>query len=554
MTESHKAPPAAGPNNPTSKPILACTIGAVGLLTAMAASLAMGLKHLSAIELPGCGPGSGCDEVAKSVWATIPLINWPVAHLGLAYFTAAAVAWLAGAGRLPALLRNIVRLGMLGSVTFTIVMLVEQHVCKWCLATHIGNLLFWLSVESTRRLKVDLAKPAVIAAAVFVLITGGAAVEEYRHQAARQESDERSLDESVEAIISATTQETAAPAIIDEPNAPTTTTAATTPSPISNPFTGRWRLGPEKAAIRMVVLSDYQCKDCKRIEADIMRVFESRNDMSVSAKHFPMSTDCNKHFSRNMHPNACWAARAAEAAGILRGNDGFWEMHKWLFEHGGGFTRAELRAALTGFGYDVPQFESLMQGQETLARIESDIEEGNALGLHYTPMVFINGVEFKGVFAPNAIQRGVERIAAANPPVAGPGNDHPVLALEKYVADWRDQPARNIPPETEPWFMGDADASVTVELWGDFQEPYTAQADAIVRQFVADHGNVQYAFRHFPFDRDCNTALKVETRHPLACEAARAAEAAGRLGGSAAYWKMHVWLMEHQDSFSLAAA
>ena len=40
------------------------------------------------------------------------------------------------------------------------------------------------------------------------------------------------------------------------------------------------------------------------------------------------------------------------------------------------------------------------------------------------------------------------------------------------------------------------------------------------------------------------------TKYPKACQASRAAEAAGSLGGEDAYWAMHDWLMSDQQGFS----
>ena len=37
---------------------------------------------------------------------------------------------------------------------------------------------------------------------------------------------------------------------------------------------------------------------------------EERDDVSVSAKHFPFSNKCNASMNQDMHPNACMAARA----------------------------------------------------------------------------------------------------------------------------------------------------------------------------------------------------------------------------------------------------
>ena len=131
-------------------------------------------------------------------------------------------------------------------------------------------------------------------------------------------------------------------------------------------FTGRYRIGPEVAPVRVVVISDYQCPDCNTVEDQIREVLDEYKDtgkLSFSAKHFPMSNSCNRYLgSNNMHPNACWAARAAETAGRLRGNEGFMEMHRWLFARKGSFTDAELRQGLVELGYEPNEFITICLG------------------------------------------------------------------------------------------------------------------------------------------------------------------------------------------------
>ena len=50
-------------------------------------------------------------------------------------------------------------------------------------------------------------------------------------------------------------------------------------------------------------------------------------DASLAIRHFPMCKACNPH-ALDLHPNACWAARAAEAASIVGGDAAFWRMHR----------------------------------------------------------------------------------------------------------------------------------------------------------------------------------------------------------------------------------
>jgi protein-disulfide isomerase len=164
-------------------------------------------------------------------------------------------------------------------------------------------------------------------------------------------------------------------------------------------------------------------------------------------------------------------------------------------------------------------------------------------------MILINGVELKGWTAPNALIRTVEEVAATDPPARSAAFDRPPLAFEKYVADWREQPQLSLPPDKQAWVLGPEDAGVEIVMWGDYQESGTTEADAIIRALVAGRSDVQYRYRQYPFNSDCNPNIETR-RHPQACRAALAAEAAGHLAGNDGYWEMHVWLMENRQRFS----
>jgi Na+/H+ antiporter NhaA len=85
---------------------------------------------------------------------------------------------------------------------------------------------------------------------------------------------------------------------------------------------------------------------------------------------------------------------------------------------------------------------------------------------------------------------------------------------------------------------GPADAPVTVVEYGDFECPYCGQAESVVRELLADFGDVRYVWRHLP----------LTDVHPRAQLAAEAAEAAGEQG---AFWQMHDVLLAHQDALSM---
>jgi protein-disulfide isomerase len=512
------------------------------LLLACVMSAMLVLEHLWGISLPGCGPGSECAKAAASIWGKVPYINWPVSFLGFAYFLGALVAWLSSRAGVATAFRWLARLGALASLGFLMVIIFGGYHCKYCLAAHAGNFGFWACMEFSRKASVASLRPVVTTVAVFLVASLLLGIINLREKRIAGQKQETLLADSTSQIIHAQPSTAQSPATVAVPGAATQSEK----DPFPNGFTGRYRLGPEQAPVRLVMLTDYQCTDCNRVEKDVRKMLSERTDVSLSIKHFPMCADCNEKFKQqNMHPNACWAARAAEAAGILRGNDGFWQMHYWLFDQKGSFTDPEFKRGLTELGYDPQEFTKVMMSPETLKRVQADIAEGVLLGLHFTPMVFINGVELKGVFADQAIPRAVAAVAAKNPPPMTSANDHPSLAVDKYVSDWREGGVQPMPPDSHPWPKGPDNARIRIVMWSDYQEPETPKADGIIRKWMSGRTDVQYVFRLFPFNQECNSIVS-RSPHPMACKASRAAKAAGMLGGIDGYWKMHDWLMTHQ--------
>lgn len=526
------------------------SIGAVALVVAVAASGVLSLDHLGAIQAPGCGGKSDCHSAMSSKWGSIPGAKWPVAFAGFAYYAAMLVGWISSGGSPGVGLRWMARLGLLGSLFFIGVIFVEKLFCPYCIASHAANLAFVGASEvGARKVRPrSFGKGLVAALAVLVSATGALAIAEGETKAAATLKSENELDASTaEMIRRGKPKQPVAPA-----NKPAAQPAAAPPIVIPTVFTGRYRMGPEVAPIRIVMFTGYQCPDCRKMEPQVAELLKNRKDISVSIKHFPFCPDCNRHTPTNMQANGCWAARAAEAAGILKGTDGFKKMHEWLFSRAGSFTNTELSAKLAELGWDANEFTMTMQGPTTERNVKTDIEEAVVLGLHYTPFVFINGVELKGWNAEGALTRAVERLSAANLEPAGPDADRPPRAGDKFVADWRENIAMAWPKRNPNVTLGPENARVKVTLFGDLLEPTTKDADKTIRQAMAGRNDIWYEFRYFPVDKSCNPSLP-KTLFPQACRAARAAQAAGVLGGTDAYWKMHEWIQANQKTFSDAA-
>ncbi len=85
---------------------------------------------------------------------------------------------------------------------------------------------------------------------------------------------------------------------------------------------------------------------------------------------------------------------------------------------------------------------------------------------------------------------------------------------------------------------GPMDAPVTVVEYGDFECPYCGQAESVVRELLADFGDVRYVWRHLPL-------TDVHPHAQLAAEAAEAAAIQNR------FWEMRDLLITRQDALAV---
>jgi Na+/H+ antiporter NhaA len=90
-----------------------------------------------------------------------------------------------------------------------------------------------------------------------------------------------------------------------------------------------------------------------------------------------------------------------------------------------------------------------------------------------------------------------------------------------------------VDPERDQ-IRGPVEAPVTVLEYGDLECPYCGRAESVLRELLADFGDVRYVWRHLPLS-------DVHPRAQLAAEASEAAAAQG------AFWEMHDLLLERQD-------
>ena len=142
--------------------------------------------------------------------------------------------------------------------------------------------------------------------------------------------------------------------------------------------------GPETAKVTLVEFTDFQCPFCARATPTLRKIRRTYgDDVRIVFKHYPLP----------IHPKAPAAHRAAEAA---HSQGKFWELHDKIFSDQVAMSEAKYLEWADELGLDMDEFKSDLNSAGVLARLLSDAQEGQELGLSSTPAFFVNGYLLKG--------------------------------------------------------------------------------------------------------------------------------------------------------------
>ncbi|MFW6042445.1 MAG: thioredoxin domain-containing protein [Chloroflexota bacterium] len=305
--------------------------------------------------------------------------------------------------------------------------------------------------------------------------------------------------------------------------------AAPTPAAISDDVAAT--KGDPTAPVTIVEFTDYQCPYCARYVEEtlpnLVETFVESGDVYYVMKDFPLD---------HIHEEARAAAAAARCAGE---QEAYWEMHDLLFarqplwaEKGAEESATVFNELASELELDENEFETCFDSGRFDDAIESNVSEGQALGINGTPAFFIDGYPVVGaqpyeLFAYAIDLAQEDRLAEAYTQEPEPEPERPQEPVDVPLGD---APA-----------IGDPDAPVVIVEYTDFQCPYCARHfqqtfPRIVENFV-DSGMVYYVFKDFP----------LTDIHPQAVEAAEAAHCAREQD---AFIEMHDMLFEQQDAWN----
>lgn len=327
--------------------------------------------------------GGGCDQILKSPWATLPR-QIPTAFAGLVYFSAIALWYLVvgrpnRAGRpwfVPIFVLQL--LGALFSLFLLGVMLVQiRALCGWCALAHVLNFvllgLAWkLWPRGPRAAGQPAWPPARLGLAALLLVFAVGAFWE-RWITARYLFAEAAHFRS----------DTDLMRYLHVRNVP-----QEIPLRADDPVRGN------RAAVHtVVVFSDFQCPACQRFAGffknELQPLYGDR--LRLVYKHLPLDSECNPPLPKAIHPQACEAAHAAEAARELGGSEAFWKMHDALFERQADVAGGRWAELAASAGLDGAAVAERVTQRKHLDRIAEDVQRAIDLKVHGTPGIFIDG-------------------------------------------------------------------------------------------------------------------------------------------------------------------
>lgn len=327
--------------------------------------------------------GGGCDQVLKSSWAMLPR-GIPTALVGLIYFSAIAF-WYLLAGRpnragrawfMPIFILQV--LGALFSLFLLGVMLLQlRSFCGGCALAHVLNFILlglaWKLWPRGPHTAGETAwPPARLALAILLLIVAMAAFWErwitvhYLFAEASQFRNDTDLMRYLH--------------VRNPPQ----------PIPLRPDDPVR---GSAAAAHTIVVFSDFQCPACRGFAGffknEIQPLYGDR--LRLVYKHLPLENECNPPFPKAVHPQACEAAYAAEAARELGGSEAFWKMHDVLFERQADVAAGRWAELAAGVGLDGAAVAERVAQKKHLDRIKEDVQQAIDVQVKGTPGIYIDG-------------------------------------------------------------------------------------------------------------------------------------------------------------------
>jgi protein-disulfide isomerase len=144
--------------------------------------------------------------------------------------------------------------------------------------------------------------------------------------------------------------------------------------------------GGSSAKVTIVEYSDFQCPFCAKGTEIIEQIKKKYGKkVKIAFKNFPLP----------FHNQAKTAAVAGLCA-QEQSNDKFWKMHDKMFADQTKLDPKSLKETAKALGLDQKKFDTCLDSNKYLERVEAEMEAGRKIGVKSTPTFFVNGKLISG--------------------------------------------------------------------------------------------------------------------------------------------------------------
>lgn len=145
-----------------------------------------------------------------------------------------------------------------------------------------------------------------------------------------------------------------------------------------------WIRGSKDAEVLLIEYSDLECPFCKQFHPAVKQaVDEYQGKIAWVYRHYPLDL---------LHSKADKEAEAAECAGELGGQDGFWNFIDKIYEvtpSNNGLDLSLLPSYASQIGLNKTKFKTCLDSGKYANKVEEQYQGGNAAGVTGTPANFI---------------------------------------------------------------------------------------------------------------------------------------------------------------------
>ncbi|HKO52074.1 MAG TPA: thioredoxin domain-containing protein [Polyangiaceae bacterium] len=287
------------------------------------------------------------------------------------------------------------------------------------------------------------------------------------------------------------------------------------------PAKGAPSVGPTDALVTIVEFFDYQCSYCRRAEATMKELMARYpKDVRVVLRQNPLP----------FHPRALPAANLALEARAQKGDAGFLEANRRLFE--GKLEESDLLALGKELKLDEKRLQKALANNTHAAEIEADMDLASDFKASGTPHFFINGLRMSGAQPLSNFVTVVEsQLKVANALVAA-GTPRAAVYDEimKHAQDPDAPERKEIPaPTADNPSRGPLNAPILIHEFADFQCPYCQKIEKTLLELEKAYPNkLRFVWHDYPL-----------SFHEHARPAAIVAREARAQKGDAGFWKIH---------------